>query len=53
MPMPAFAARFALGEMAEALLLASARVRPRVLERAGYTFQTPDLENAIRLALEW
>ena len=52
MPMPAFAARFALGEMAEALLLASARVRPRVLEEAGYTFQTPSLENAIRQALE-
>jgi len=52
MPMPAFAARFALGEMAEALLLASARVRPRVLEEAGYTFRTPSLENAVRRALE-
>jgi len=52
MPMPAFAARFALGEMAEALLLASARVRPKVLEEAGYTFRTPDLGDAIRRALE-
>lgn len=52
MPMPAFAARFALGEMAEALLLASARVRPRVLEEAGYTFRTPSLEDAVRRALE-
>ena len=51
LPMPAFAARLALGEMAEALLLASARVRPRVLEEAGYIFQAPTLEEAIRAAL--
>jgi uncharacterized protein (TIGR01777 family) len=51
MPMPAFAARFALGEMAEALLLASARVRPLVLGKAGYTFSAPGLEDAIRRAL--
>ena len=51
LPMPAFAARLALGEMAEALLLASARVRPRVLEEAGYSFQTPTLDGAIRAAL--
>jgi hypothetical protein len=52
MPMPAFAARFALGEMAEALLLASARVRPKVLQETGYTFRTPDLGDAIRQAFE-
>jgi len=51
LPMPAFAARLALGEMAEALLLASARVRPQALEATGYTFQTPDLDEAIRAAL--
>jgi uncharacterized protein (TIGR01777 family) len=51
LPMPAFAARLALGEMAEALLLASARVRPQVLENAGYVFRTPELEAAIRAAL--
>lgn len=51
LPMPAFAARLALGEMAEALLLASARVRPQVLEEAGYTFLTPTLEETIRAAL--
>jgi uncharacterized protein (TIGR01777 family) len=51
LPMPAFAARLALGEMAEALLLASARVRPQALEEAGYTFQTPSLAEAIRAAL--
>ncbi len=51
LPMPAFAARLALGEMAEALLLASARVRPKALEEAGYTYQTPQLDEAIRSAL--
>ena len=51
MPMPAFAARLALGEMADSLLLASQRVRPRVLEDSGYTFRNPSLEAAIRTAL--
>jgi hypothetical protein len=52
MPMPAFAARFALGEMAEGLLLASARVRPKVLESSGYQYRAPSLEEAIREALD-
>ncbi len=51
MPAPAFAVRAALGEMADALLLASQRVRPKALEDAGYEFQTPELEDAIRTAL--
>jgi len=52
MPMPAFAARFAFGEMADALLLASARVRPKVLENAGYEYRAPSLDRAIRAALD-
>jgi len=51
MPMPAFAARLALGEMADSLLLASQRVRPRVLETVGYEFKSPTLDHAIRNAL--
>jgi len=51
MPLPAFAARLALGEMAESLLLASQRVRPQVLEDHGYSFKRPSLEEAIRSAL--
>jgi len=51
MPMPAFAARLALGEMADSLLLASQRVRPKVLEDHGYAFQKPTLDSAIRSAL--
>jgi uncharacterized protein (TIGR01777 family) len=51
LPLPAFAARLALGEMADALLLSSARVRPGVLESSGYRFRMANLETAIRGAL--
>lgn len=47
-PMPAFAARLAFGEMADALLLSSTRVAPQALESAGYRFQYPSLEPALR-----
>ena len=50
-PMPSFAARLALGQMAEELLLASTRVRPTALQRSGYIFQYPDLEGALRQLL--
>ena len=46
--MPAFAARLAFGEMADALLLASARVEPAALLSSGYHFQWSDLEGALR-----
>jgi NAD dependent epimerase/dehydratase family enzyme len=47
-PMPAFAARLAFGEMADALLLSSARVEPAYLIRSKYPFQFPQLEDALR-----
>lgn len=47
-PMPKFAARLALGEMADDLLLASARVLPKRLEQTGYKFRFPELEEALR-----
>jgi uncharacterized protein (TIGR01777 family) len=47
-PMPAFAARLALGEMADDLLLASARVLPKQLEASGFEFRHRDLETALR-----
>jgi len=47
-PMPAFAARLAFGEMADALLLASARVMPTRLQASGYRFRFPELEGALR-----
>ena len=48
---PAFAARLAFGEMADALLLASTRVHPAKLLAAGYAFRHPDLDDALRHAL--
>jgi hypothetical protein len=45
---PAFAARLALGEMADSLLLASARVEPARLAASGYAFRYPELEGALR-----
>lgn len=50
-PVPAFATRFAFGEMADTLLLASTRVEPRVLMRTGYAFRYPSLESALRHVL--
>lgn len=47
-PVPARAIRLALGEMADEMLLASARVLPRRLECSGYPFRHPDLETALR-----
>jgi uncharacterized protein len=51
-PMPAFAARLALGEMADGLLLASARVLPLRLQESGFEFDSPDLGPALRHVLE-
>jgi len=48
LPMPAFAARLLFGEMADALLLASARVVPGSLTAARFDFQYAELEPALR-----
>ncbi len=48
---PAFVLRLAFGEMAEATLLASTRVRPERLQATGYGFRFPDLEGALRHVL--
>jgi len=49
LPVPSFALRLAVGgEMADALLLASARVFPRRLEETGYAFRFPELPAALR-----
>lgn len=52
LPLPAFAVRVLLGEMGETLLLDSAKVLPTKLEAAGYKFIRPELEGALRVALE-
>ena len=46
--MPAFAVRLAFGEMADEMLLVSQRVLPKKLADAGYEFQQPELEGALR-----
>ena len=45
---PAFALRLAMGEMAEAMILASTRVRPARLLATQYRFRFPELEGALR-----
>lgn len=47
-PIPAFVARCALGEMANELLLASTRVEPARLTESSYQFRHPELEDALR-----
>lgn len=47
-PAPAFALRLALGEMADATLLSSTRVKPERLLATGYRFRFPELEDALR-----
>jgi uncharacterized protein (TIGR01777 family) len=46
-PLPAFAARLALGELADALLLTSTRVEPSRLEGSGYEFRLPRIAGAL------
>jgi uncharacterized protein (TIGR01777 family) len=50
-PAPGFALRLALGEMADALLLSSQRVKPGVLEKLGYRFLHADLASALKTLL--
>jgi len=45
---PAFALRFAYGEMGEAVLLASQRVAPAALQRAGFLFKHTLLADALK-----
>lgn len=47
-PMPAFAAKLALGQMAEDLLLSSVRVEPEKLQSLGFEFAQPDLMSCLR-----
>ena len=51
LPVPAFAAQLALGEMADETILASARVYPKRLQESGFAFAQPELEMALRAML--
>jgi uncharacterized protein (TIGR01777 family) len=50
-PLPAFAARLVLGEMADELLLYSARVKPAKLSTSGYQFRGTNLDETLRQLL--
>lgn len=51
-PVPRLLARLALGEMADDLLLASAKVVPQRLEQLGFEFQYPTLKESIQFELQ-
>ncbi|MFG0249883.1 MAG: TIGR01777 family oxidoreductase [Phycisphaeraceae bacterium JB051] len=51
LPTPGFAVKLAMGEMANELLLASTRVDPKALRHAGFTFDLPQLEDALHAVL--
>ncbi|TFG63008.1 MAG: DUF1731 domain-containing protein, partial [Gemmatimonadales bacterium] len=48
LPVPAFVLRTAFGQMADELMLASARVVPSRLIETGYEFHDFELESALR-----
>ncbi|WNG39247.1 TIGR01777 family protein [Archangium violaceum] len=50
-PLPVTAVRTLFGEMGQETLLMSARIRPEVAERQGFTFLHPSLEQALRFTL--
>jgi uncharacterized protein len=50
-PIPAFGARLAFGEMADALLLSSQRVEPVKLKASGYQFKYSQLDLALQRIL--
>lgn len=49
LPVPKFALRLGLGEMADALLLTSCRVQPKRLVESGFTFEQPTLDQALQV----
>ena len=48
LPVPAFALRFAFGQLADEALLASTAAVPQRLLDAGFRFEFADLERALR-----
>ncbi len=50
--MPTFLVRLTMGEMGEEFMLSSRRIQPAKLLAAGYRFQYPELEQALRHEME-
>ncbi len=51
MHIPSFVLKIFMGEMADSLLLASCRVKPNKLVENGYEFAYPEIQDALKLAL--
>jgi NAD dependent epimerase/dehydratase family enzyme len=51
-PLPGFAAKIILGEMADELLLASQRCQPTKLQNAGFIFSFTKLQDALSATLQ-
>lgn len=51
-PVPGFVLKAALGPFAEEGVLTGQRLQPAVLQRTGFTFADPDVESALRQAIE-
>ena len=51
-PLPAAVVKLAFGQMGEEILLGSKRVAPAALAASGFTFEAPDLESGLDIALE-
>ena len=50
-PVPAWLLKLLLGEMADALLLASTKALPEAATTSGFKFSTPDISSCLRLML--
>ena len=50
-PMPGFLAKLIVGEMADEALLVGQRVKPAKFLDAGFSYEHPDLESALRSAI--
>ena len=48
LPVPAFALRLMLGELADTALLSGQRVLPAAALAAGFSFRYPDVDSALR-----
>lgn len=48
MPVPAFALKLIMGQMADEMLLKGTYVKPERLLKAGYQFQSPDIHTALK-----
>jgi uncharacterized protein (TIGR01777 family) len=51
LPIPEFAIKLLFGEMGETLLLQGQRMQPKRLEEAGFRFKYPNLEDALKHAI--